>query len=203
MEVETAVVVPLHDYGKYLNVCCELINEEWPRSTSARIHSLKSSCDNLPTSLILILYDADGEIVIGHSKISPLHKMPNGCFVECVVVAKKFRGKGWGRYIMLETEKYAKSKGKAVIYLSTSDKREFYEKLGYSVCEPVSIYGGRSVLQTNNNFISSILSPDLFKSTRSSVPTSTPLPPAPPAPPPPKSNFSTSSKKVYMRKVLT
>lgn len=59
------------------------------------MHSLESSCDNLPTSLILILYDADGEIVVGHSKISPLHKMPNGCFVEsgklnidCLIVFK-------------------------------------------------------------------------------------------------------------------
>ena len=93
-------------------------------------------------------------------------------------------------------------KGKSVIYLSTSDKREFYEKLGYSVCEPVSIYGGRNILQINN-FVSSILSPNLFKSTRSSVsiPHTDISPPAPP--PPPKTYFSNFNKKVYMRKVLS
>lgn len=37
MEAENAVVVPLHNYEKFLNVCCDLINEEWPRSTSARL----------------------------------------------------------------------------------------------------------------------------------------------------------------------
>lgn len=44
---------------------------------------------------------------------------------------------------MNEAEKYCKYNLKLeVIYLSTTDKQEFYKKLGYEVCEPISIFGG-------------------------------------------------------------
>lgn len=34
--------------------------------------------------------------------------------------------------------------GLNVAYLSTIDKQEFYSKLGYIQCQPISIYGGCS-----------------------------------------------------------
>lgn len=53
------------------------------------------------------------------------------------------RGQGIGSYFMREAEKYCKYTLKLhEIYLSTTDKEEFYAKLGYEYCEPVSIYGG-------------------------------------------------------------
>lgn len=44
---------------------------------------------------------------------------------------------------MHEAEKYCRYTLKLhEIYLSTTDKEDFYAKLGYEHCEPVSIYGG-------------------------------------------------------------
>ena len=112
MDLRNTSVMPLHYDWKYLDACCNLLNEEWPRSTTARwgdhsnwkkevtlaswkelthenysfyrMHSLKSSCDHFPTSLILLsrVPDTDEEFVLGHSKISPMHNYPSACFVE-------------------------------------------------------------------------------------------------------------------------
>jgi predicted N-acetyltransferase YhbS len=60
-----------------------------------------------------------------------------------VVVWKNLRGRGIGRYLMKEAEKYCKYTLKLhEIYLSTTDKEEFYKKLGYEHCDPVTIFGG-------------------------------------------------------------
>lgn len=46
---------------------------------------------------------------------------------------------------MREAESYCKCSLKLEeIYLSTTDKEEFYKKLGYEICDPISIYGGAS-----------------------------------------------------------
>lgn len=56
---------------------------------------------------------------------------------------KTLRGQGFGKMIMQEAEKYCKYTLKLhEVYLSTTDKEDFYSKLGYEFCEPVSIYGG-------------------------------------------------------------
>ncbi|GJQ66251.1 hypothetical protein Trydic_g4305 [Trypoxylus dichotomus] len=47
-------VVPLHKHPQYTMECCKLINSEWPRSETARLRSLESSGDTLPTCLILL-----------------------------------------------------------------------------------------------------------------------------------------------------
>lgn len=49
-----------------------------------RMHSLKASSDNFPTSLILLLSESENlkVSVVGHSKISPMHRFPNACFIE-------------------------------------------------------------------------------------------------------------------------
>lgn len=44
---------------------------------------------------------------------------------------------------MNEAEKYCKyTLQLCEIYLSTTDKEDFYKKLGYEPCDPVSIFGG-------------------------------------------------------------
>ncbi|GLG95303.1 N-acetyltransferase 6 [Gryllus bimaculatus] len=135
--VKTMHVVLIHNHPSLLDECCDLINMEWPRSKTARMRTLKMSCDTLPTCLALV---AESK-VLGHSKVSAIGSMPGACFVESVVIHPDYRGKGLGRLIMSETEKYAASQGINTAYLSTIDQQDFYKKLGYSECAPVSIYG--------------------------------------------------------------
>lgn len=131
-------VVPLHKYPQYKLECCRLINSEWQRSETARLRSLDSSRDELPTSLILLKLDK----VIGHCKLSPIPSIPDGCFIESVVIEKNIRGQGYGKYLMEKAEEYCRTfLNLQVIYLSTKGQETFYYKLGYSVCEPISIFG--------------------------------------------------------------
>lgn len=148
-------VVPVHHYPELLNETISLINEEWPRSIGARLHSLNSSKDSLPTCLVLINLlnskngskDSKDPTVLAHLKLSAIPSLPFAVFIESVVVWKNLRGQGIGKYLMNEAEKYCKANLKLhEIYLSTTDKEDFYHKLGYEPCEPVSIYGGPCTL---------------------------------------------------------
>lgn len=48
-----------------------------------RLHSLETSCDTLPTSLVLIKSEENNcKNVIGHSKITPIPSMPDSVFIE-------------------------------------------------------------------------------------------------------------------------
>ncbi|CAG2221464.1 unnamed protein product [Mytilus edulis] len=58
-----------------------------------------------------------------------------GC--EKVVVKRSLRGKGLGKLLMQETEHFARSEGFETMYLSTHDKQDFYQHVGYSFCKPV------------------------------------------------------------------
>lgn len=132
-------VLPIHKHPKYLLECCHLINAEWKRSETARLRSLESSCDTLPVSLVLV---KDGK-VIGHAKLSPIPSIKDACFVESVVISETLRGQGFGRYLMEKAEEYCvRNLGLQWVYLSTKGQEEFYRKLGYTECEPISIYGG-------------------------------------------------------------
>lgn len=131
-------VLPLHKYPQYTMECCKLINSEWQRSEVARLRSLECSSDTLPTCLILLRNTQ----VIGHCKLSVIPSIPNGCFIESVVIEKELRGQGYGTYLMDKAEEYCREfLNLETIYLSTKGQEIFYMKLGYSICEPVSIYG--------------------------------------------------------------
>ena len=53
---------------------------------------------------------------------------------------------------MTKAEEYCKYNLKLrEIYLSTTDKEDFYKKLGYDYCAPVSIFGGPCSLPFRNN----------------------------------------------------
>ncbi|KAJ0173452.1 hypothetical protein K1T71_010601 [Dendrolimus kikuchii] len=139
MEFENLQVVLLHKYPKFLRACCEMINEEWRRSETARMMSLQASCDDLPTSLILI---DDNNRLLGHCKLSRIPSIPESCFVETVVINKEMRGKKLGSFLMQHVEKYCKDVlTLKMIHLSTKGQENFYAKLGYNVCGPISIYG--------------------------------------------------------------
>lgn len=121
---------------------CALINSEWPRSETARMCSLQASCDTLPCSLVLT--GDDFNYVLAHCKLSPIQGKKKACFVQSVVVDKRYRGQGLGRLIMKFTEDYCRVVlGLNVIYLSTIDQDGFYERIGYQHCPPITMYGPR------------------------------------------------------------
>ena len=52
-------LVPVHDapFDHKANIkmqCCEILNDEWPRSETLRLRSLDSSRDDLPMCLALV-----------------------------------------------------------------------------------------------------------------------------------------------------
>ncbi|XP_023016303.2 N-alpha-acetyltransferase 80 [Leptinotarsa decemlineata] len=180
-------VLPLHKHQEYLNDCCDLINDEWKRSKTARLHSLQNSCDNLPTSLILL----EEKKLVGHLKLSVIPSKKNACFVESVVIERSHRGKGYGTVLMKEAEAYCKlTLGLDTVYLSTRGQEEFYVKLGYIECMPVSIYG---------NYVFSNAAPLPVSDNNSIIKTcvtgNIPLPPPLPI-------FKNVKEKIFMKKAL-
>lgn len=123
--------------------CCQLINAEWPRSHVARMRSLEASSDRLPTSLVLTSDDAHNDpVVLAHLKLSAIPSRLDSCFVESVVVDRQFRGRGLGKLLMRYAEEYAADFLLCkTVFLSTIDQVGFYEKLCYSVCPPINMYG--------------------------------------------------------------
>ncbi|EFA06018.1 N-alpha-acetyltransferase 80 [Tribolium castaneum] len=178
-------VVPLHLNKKYLSECCKLINDEWKRSDTARLRSLESSSDSLPTSLILLRNDE----IIGHLKLSPIPSIRDGCFVESVVIEKGLRGKGFGRLLMEKAEEYCKNFLQLkTIYLSTKGQEGFYNKLGYMECQPISIYGNCMPLTSTINCKNENKTKEDFQGA--------------PKPPPLPANSFNQNVKTYMRKDL-
>ncbi|KAJ7316682.1 hypothetical protein JRQ81_002844 [Phrynocephalus forsythii] len=153
---EVITAVPLHQRPSLLEACADLINEEWKRSRTSRIHSLQRSSDNFPMCLVLIRTQrpgeeaAEGQItesqLLGHARLSRVVGLPQSLFVETVVVAKALRGKGYGRKLMEAVEDYARSRGYRRLHLTTHDKQTFYAHLGYTLSTPVQCAGFMSSL---------------------------------------------------------
>ncbi|XP_066258520.1 N-alpha-acetyltransferase 80 [Euwallacea similis] len=187
-------VLPLHEHWERLQDCCNLINSEWKRSDTARLRSLKASCNKLPTSLILL----KAQKLIGHLKISPIPSIKDGCFIETVVIDQAERGNGFGSILMRKAEEYCKENLKlCVIFLSTKGQEGFYNKLGYIECQPISIYGdfsstGMTNLVSNGNLDANVMGSVL--SNCNNVPTAPPMPNI--------NNKHLSISKTYMKKEL-
>ncbi|KZS15147.1 N-acetyltransferase 6 [Daphnia magna] len=118
MENHNIMIVALHDKPDSIEDCIKLLNDEWPRSKTARLRSIESSNPNLPISLIMVSN------------------------TTTVLINPANRGKGFGKLLMEECEKLAVKLGFSTAVLSTHDKQQFYQKLGYEFCQPVSQYGG-------------------------------------------------------------
>ncbi|XP_068235418.1 N-alpha-acetyltransferase 80 [Palaemon carinicauda] len=143
-------LVILHRHPQYADACMEILNAEWPRSTGLRLRSLRSSCDQFPTSLVLLRgKNSKKEEVVGHAKVNVLPREENAAWIESVIIRNDLRGKGYGRILMTKTEEFSKACGFTMAYLSTHDQQKFYAKLGYEFCPPVCIYGG----SVNRNII--------------------------------------------------
>lgn len=69
-----------------------------------------------------------------------------------VVVHPSYRGMGLGKLLMDACEQLAIRLKFLSAVLSTHDKQGFYEKLGYVLCDPVSLHG--APLPIKNTFVS-------------------------------------------------
>lgn len=142
-------VVAIHRFPQLLNQTVELINSQWPRSQMARLVTLQSSSDALPTCFVATRND--NKVVIGHAKLTPVPADAASCFVESVVVSPSMRGQGIGSFLMQRVETHCRDVLQLKqIYLSTYDKESFYFRLGYEVCQPISIFGTRSFVRNSS-----------------------------------------------------
>ncbi|KAJ8370826.1 hypothetical protein SKAU_G00108540, partial [Synaphobranchus kaupii] len=133
--------VPLHRRPDLVEACADLVNTEWQRSLGARIHALQKSCQEFPVCLMLIQGTGREEELLGHARLSLVVGRGSSLFVESVVVSKARRGKGYGRILMEETERYARARGFRRLCLTTHDKQHFYAHLGYVLSQPVQNAG--------------------------------------------------------------
>ncbi|XP_067381939.1 N-alpha-acetyltransferase 80 [Channa argus] len=133
--------VPIHRRPDLLVPCADLVNSEWQRSQAARVHSLQKSSPEFPVSLVLLQGHKEKEKLLGHVRMSLVVGHSSSLFIESVVVPKVQRGKGYGRILMKEAERYAKSRGYKRLCLTTHDKQHFYAHLGYVLSMPVQNAG--------------------------------------------------------------
>ena len=210
------VGIALHKEMKLIDGCAEVLNEEWPRSHTARVHMLGKSADTLPYCIVLCIEPEHK--VIGHARLCLVHGVEQACFIDSVVVSKSHRGKGLGLKLMTCAEEHALMLGYHHLYLTTHDKQHFYEHCGYQYCEPVVSFGSGSKLLTQEQLAKLFGDTKINKSnTRvaeksqnraaSLLPTSVTIPPPPPPPPPAvqsvKSSAITRLEKIYwMTKTL-
>ncbi|XP_068196691.1 N-alpha-acetyltransferase 80 [Antennarius striatus] len=145
LEQENIHVVPIHRRPDLLVPCADLVNSEWQRSQTARVHSLQKSCPEFPICLVLIQGRRQSESLLGHARLSRVVGQSGSLFVESVVVSKAERGKGYGRTLMEETERYAKSRGFKRLCLTTHDKQHFYAHIGYVLSTPVQNAGAMTM----------------------------------------------------------
>ena len=79
---------------------------------------------------------------MGHVRLARIPSKPSAVWIESVVIHPDLRGKGFGKYLMLITEKFAKDQGFVEAYLCTIDRQIFYSRCGYTFCDPVCAYSG-------------------------------------------------------------
>ncbi|KAK9515594.1 hypothetical protein VZT92_026228 [Zoarces viviparus] len=140
---ERICAVPIHRRPDLLASCADLVNSEWRRSQAARVHSLQKSCPEFPICLVLLRGRGETERLLGHARLSRVvGRSSSSLFVESVVVSDAERGKGYGRTLMEEAERYAESRGFKRLCLTTHDKQHFYSHLGYVLSMPVQNAGG-------------------------------------------------------------
>ncbi|XP_043271842.1 N-alpha-acetyltransferase 80 isoform X2 [Venturia canescens] len=129
-------IIPIHERPDLSEECCRIINAEWPASETRRLRTLRESCDEFPTCLVLL----KGEKVIGHCKLSLVPSEFHSCFLGSVVIDHAWRSQGLGSLLLRGAEEYAAKKRIEKIYLTTQGQEGFYEKNGYVVCPPVNIW---------------------------------------------------------------
>ncbi|XP_074538023.1 N-alpha-acetyltransferase 80 [Halichoeres trimaculatus] len=191
--------VPIHRRPDLLVPCADLVNSEWQRSQAARVHSLQKSCSEFPVCLVLLQGHKETERLLGHARLSRVVGHGSSLFVESVVVSKAERGKGYGRTLMEEVERYSKSRGFKRLCLTTHDKQHFYAHLGYLLSTPVQNAGAMTTFVPMEMLLKFSRMPgdegnaqrERQTEIKAQVPQISPptcsIPPPPPPPPPPSS----------------
>ncbi|XP_058808990.1 N-alpha-acetyltransferase 80 [Phymastichus coffea] len=188
-------LVPLHRRPDLLQQCCKLLNSEWKRSETARLRSLNVSCDNFPTSLLLL--DKKNEL-IGHCKVSLLDNVTNSVIIESFIIHLAYRFQGLGSLLLQAVEDYVYKIGIRHVYLMTKGQEKFYLKNGYVICEKIKQF----LNFTKNNTSQQITENNL--NLEQKIMTSGPPPPPMPnnlRPPPAHISF-TLSTHTSMKKTL-
>uniref|UniRef100_A0A0K0FXN3 N-acetyltransferase 6 (inferred by orthology to a human protein) n=1 Tax=Strongyloides venezuelensis TaxID=75913 RepID=A0A0K0FXN3_STRVS len=147
--MEIYKLVPLATCPHLANEVVLLLNSEWPRSDTVRQRSISKSCNMEPPMSLVLFKDESQNIpeVIGYAKLCEIPKTDeSACWVESVIIKSTLRGRKLGSLLMNELEKIAIKFNYDVMYLSTHDKKEFYEKCGFEECSPVSNVGANSEL---------------------------------------------------------
>ncbi len=105
------------------------VNEKERREAIALLqqHQLPTS-DIDRDKLLYLLYK--GEKVIG---TAGLEIFEDCALLRSVSVIKKEQGKGFGRIINEEMEKFVKESGISCLYLITTSAKDFFDKLGYCI----------------------------------------------------------------------
>jgi N-acetylglutamate synthase-like GNAT family acetyltransferase len=160
----------------YLNEIAELINSEWPRSLKQRVASIESTLPKqineqfyFPITFILI-YLPDNKI-IGHASLSTMLTTDSIdqklIFLQSLVIDSKYRGKGLGKKMMSLCEQYLVEVGPNNndptlnynnLYLTTKDKQQFYESIGYIQIEPLNCYITKNENSNCNKIMNELLS---------------------------------------------
>lgn len=86
--------------------------------------------DEIPIGLALI----DSEKIIGFCVIKKenLKKYPDIFpWLSDVMIFEEYRGKGYGKVLIVEAEKFVKNLGFDTIYVWTDQAPDFYKKMGY------------------------------------------------------------------------
>uniref|UniRef100_A0A915CJP1 N-acetyltransferase domain-containing protein n=1 Tax=Parascaris univalens TaxID=6257 RepID=A0A915CJP1_PARUN len=148
MHDDEYLLVPLVQRKDLCAHVITLLNQEWPRSEASRENSLSKSMNAEPPMSFVLIERLNGWVV-GHARLCPLPNDESGCWIESVIVSANMRGRGFGRIIMCGVERAAKKYGFRKCYLSTEDKRIFYEKCGYECCDPVLNTGSNTLLLKN------------------------------------------------------
>ncbi|KAF7646530.1 hypothetical protein LDENG_00185960 [Lucifuga dentata] len=199
--------IPIHRRPDLLVPCADLVNSEWQRSQAARVHALQKSCPEFPVCLVLLQGHRETERLLGHARLSRVVGHSRSLFVESVVVSRAERGKGYGRTLMEETERYTKSRGFKRLCLTTHDKQHFYAHLGYVLSMPVQNAGAMTTFVPMETLLRFSRMPNEEARTRTQTrmdtkipqrnrdaggvgsPPPSSLPPLPPPPPPPPSSI--------------
>ncbi|CAK5061473.1 unnamed protein product [Meloidogyne enterolobii] len=157
--------------------------------------------------LSIILLEKENKL-IGHARLCPLPLNENGCWIESVVIWKNLRGKGFGRTLMEGIEMCAKEFGFKEIFLSTTDKANFYIKCGYSKCSPILNFGSNFKLFERNGLLKNylLINKEENNLNKNIILTQNPLinsiPSPPPPLPPPLPNFNKKDQKIYLTKII-
>lgn len=84
----------------------------------------------------------DNNIIVGMVTIDVITNIFKGIkygYVNDVCVSNKYRGKGYGKILMLNVDKFAKDNGLSYIMLTSSNKRKIaqslYRCLGYDIVD--------------------------------------------------------------------